>query len=744
MFAQVVLPLSRYQTFTYKVPEQLRGSLRPGSFVTVPFRNRAATGVVAEIAPTTDYKGALKTISAVRDDLAPLPAELWTTLEWISDYYMTPLGLVLKIALPLGFANPAPGRKQVRAQITAAGKTALDGWSRRAPAQKSLLAILAAREGSHSIKELVREVPSARTTLRHLFERGLVELSEEPVPADPLGPAPESKPTAVILTAEQTVALEALREGRKADRFAPFLLRGVTSSGKTEVYFQAARETLAAGKSVLVLVPEIALTAHLATRFRAAFGETVALWHSRLSRAEKAWTWRQLQQGRIRVVVGARSAVFAPLDNLGLIIVDEEQEGSYKQEDRAPRYHARDVALVRGREATAVVVLASATPAVESYFNGLTERYRTLHLTQRYGGAAYPKVRMIDLRLERQRTDNYQLILTQPLIDGIAQRLERKEQVILLQNRRGFAPVCACNDCDFVAECLNCSVPLTYHKRAGELRCHYCGYRGPGLDRCPDCGSPYIFVLGVGTQQVEEVVQGLFPAARTRRMDADTTRSRHAHRIILEQFEAGDFDILIGTQMIAKGLDFERVTLVGVVNADTGLAFPDFRAGERTFQLVYQVCGRAGRRKDHPGEAIIQTNHPEDLAIKAAARLDAHRFYNQVLAERRELAYPPFARQIRLLLQGADRDEVWQRAQELRRRLTPTLPGISLLGPASAPFERLRGRWRFHLLLRSDREHDPGGSRLRWLIRDRIPQKWLEQSLKGVRILLDVDPVSLL
>ncbi|MCH7573983.1 MAG: primosomal protein N' [Candidatus Marinimicrobia bacterium] len=744
MYAQVVLPLSRYQSFSYKVPENLAGALRIGCFVSVPFRKSAAVGVVVELPPAAPYKGALKSITGIKDDPASLPPDLWATLQWISDYYMTPLGLVLKAALPLGFSDAAGPREQLMVSITPEGKEALDGWSRQAPVQEAILRSLAEADGPLAVAQLQRSFSSAPAAAKRLAEEGLLRRSMEPLAANPLDPKRLRSPEPVTLTDEQTTALAALSESILSGKFAPFLLKGVTSSGKTEVYLQAARETLRAGRSVLVLVPEISLTPQVADRFHSAFGAQVALWHSGMSAAEKAWTWQQLQQGQFRVVVGARSAVFAPLSNLGLIVVDEEQESSYKQDDPAPRYHARDVALIRGQHAGATVLLTTATPSIESYFNGISGRFQNLTLTRRYGGAHYPNVQLIDMRLERQQTDSYNIILSRILAAAIGVRLDRQEQIILLQNRRGFAPVCACSDCDFVSACPNCSVPLTYHKQGEQLRCHYCGHQAPGLEQCPECGSPHVLVHGVGTQQVEQELGRLFPQAKVCRMDADTTRARGAHSMLLSDFRDGRYDILLGTQMIAKGLDFDRVTLVGVINADTGLAFPDFRAGERTFQMVYQVCGRAGRRKEHPGEAIIQSSHPADPAIQAAARLDAHRFYNQALAERNELNYPPFSRQLRLLLQGADRDAVWKRAERLHQRLSPVPKGMTLLGPATAPFERLRGRWRAHLLIKSARELDPAANRLRQHVRVKLPQAWLEGSHKGVRLTLDMDPANLL
>ena len=744
MYAQVVLPLSSYKSFTYQIPLELEPDVREGSFVAVPFRRSRTTGVVVEVRKQTGFTGQIKAIRAVRDDPACLPPDLWATLEWVSRYYFTPLGMVLKSALPLGFSQRAAGGGQRVVSLTDAGRDALAHRAGRAPVQRAVLAYLAEQPVPVPVASLTAITPQPWSACRRLAQRGWLQADSRVPSADPTRSWPTDPDRSIELTVGQEQVVAALDRAGAEGAFAPFLLRGVTGSGKTEAYLKAAQATLARGGSVLVLVPEIALTPQVAQRFRAAFGARVALWHSHLSRAERAWTWQELLRGHFSVVVGARSALFVPLPRLQLIVVDEEQEGSYKQEDPAPRYHARDVALVRGRFARAVVLLTSATPSVESYYNALISRFGNLQLKQRYGGAVYPQVKVIDLRAQRQRTDNYSLVLSEPLVVAIGKRLERREQVILLQNRRGFAPVIGCNDCGYTATCPHCAVLFTYHKSNGLLKCHYCGTTAPGPIECPDCGSPHIYLHGVGTEKVQEEVHRLFPAARVLRIDADTTRRQGALQQRLQDFANGKMDLLVGTQMVAKGLDFDNVTLVGVVSGDTALFLPDFRAGERTFQLVYQVCGRAGRRREKPGEAIIQTNHPDDLIIKAAARLDAHRFYNQILAERQELLYPPFTRLVRLLLQGKDEERVWSRARDLRARLTPLPGGITMLGPASAPYERLRGRWRVHLLVRSSREKDAGGRRLHGLIARRVPTSWLERSHRGVRLKVDVDPVALL
>ncbi|UCH11596.1 MAG: primosomal protein N' [Fidelibacterota bacterium] len=744
MYAQVILPISRYESFTYRVPDGMEPSVQRGTFVAVPFRNRTATGVVVSLHTRSPYSGKVRSLRGIKHELSALPQDLWTTLEWISRYYFTPLGMVLKSAFPLGFAETLSPLREKVVRITEPGRQALADWPGRAPAQRAILELLVTAEDSLPIASLREVTGQATQVCQRLASRGWVEIEEREVAADPFLLVPPPPLKQVSLTEEQRDALEVVTRAARTKAFAPVLLQGVTGSGKTEIYLQAAQEVLADGGSVLVLVPEIALTPQVAQRFRAAFGQRVALWHSHLSRRERAWTWQELLKGSFSVVVGARSALFAPLPRLRLLIVDEEQEGSYKQEDPAPRYHARDAALIRGKHAGAVVLMTSATPSVESYFNALMDRFTHVRLTKRFGGAVYPHVHLVDLKAERQRREEYRLILSQTLEQAIRDRLERREQVILLQNRRGFAPVVGCNDCGHAANCPHCSVLMAYHKTSSRLICHYCGTTTAAPEACPQCGSPHIYLHGVGTEQVEEYLRERLPTARIRRMDTDTTRRRGAHHHILQEFSEGKVDILLGTQMIAKGLDFANVTLVGVVNGDTALFLPDFRAGERTFQLVYQVCGRAGRRPDKPGEAIIQTNYPEDIAVKAAARLDAHRFYNQILAERQTLRYPPFSRLVRLLLQGTHQDRGWARSRELRRRLTPLQKGMKLLGPASAPYERLKDHWRVHLLLKSSRETDPSGQGLHQLLNQRIPRGWTERSHQGVRLKVDVDPVSLL
>jgi primosomal protein N' (replication factor Y) len=513
------------------------------------------------------------------------------------------------------------------------------------------------------------------------------------------------------------------------------LLHGVTGSGKTEVYLQAIQENCAAGRQAIVLVPEIALTPQMETRFMARFGERVAVLHSRLSDGERSEAWRRMLEGEADVAVGARSAIFAPFKDIGLIIIDEEHEYSYKQEDN-PKYHTRDVALQRAGQHGAVVVLGSATPSVESYYHGQQKEYALLRLPQRVERRSLPEIAIVDMREELKRKNRS--VFSVSLRDAIAERIQRGEQTILLINRRGFATFVLCRDCGLVMRCPHCSVSLTYHASDNMLRCHYCLFRQQAPDICPACQSRHIRYFGAGTQKIEEELRGNFPAARVLRMDTDTTARKNSHQEILATFEQGDADILLGTQMIAKGLDYPNVSLVGIIAADTALNLPDFRAGERTFQLMTQAAGRAGRG-DIPGQVIIQTYNPEHYSIQAVRDHNYEEFYRQEIVVRQELSYPPFHFLIKIVVSGEDEREVTQRLQGIMERAryhaeAGAIP-VEFLGPAPAPLGRLKRQYRWQLFFKG-----PNKKLLHKLLTDTIDEKTFGSG--GLSI--DVDPVSML
>jgi len=528
------------------------------------------------------------------------------------------------------------------------------------------------------------------------------------------------------------------------NEFRPFLLHGVTGSGKTEIYIEAARHAINQGKTVIMLLPEIALTPQIAGRFKSVFGDKVAMWHSKLSQSARAWTWKRICAGDYKVVIGARSAVFSPLKNLGLIVVDEEQENSYKQESPAPRYHAREVSLMRGKIHNATVVLASATPSLESYYNYIHDKFEYIHLPERFGGAKYPHVHVVDMMKESQDTDVYGAIFSRILLEKISDRIGKKEQVILLHNRRGFAPVLRCADCGEVETCPHCQVALTYHKYGEFLQCHFCNHMQKQLStQCKQCQSISLKLAGIGTQKVEEELTNQFPGAIIERLDFDTTKSGKNIVEILQRFSDGEINVLLGTQMIAKGLDFANATLVGIINGDTGLHLPDFRAGERVFQLIYQAAGRSGRGRI-PGEVVVQTYSPENEVIKCATQLDLKKYYNICLDERQALDYPPFSWMVRLEISGENRKAVEEASAILGRKFKQLPKGMILLGPAFCYRERLRNQFRMQIVIKSKKEMDPNGTKLHHHFKKIVNHKDMFKLPGNVRLIVDVNPVSLL
>jgi primosomal protein N' (replication factor Y) len=616
----------------------------------------------------------------------------------------------------------------------------------RAARQREAYELLEAAGGSAELAHLVDVEGFSRGVVSGLEEKGLVAIVDEEEHRDPFAEMPSAPAPDHVPTRDQSAVLERLRAALDA-RSAPFLVQGITGSGKTLVYIELIREALARGRTAIVLVPEIALTPQTAFRFRAQFGDQVAVLHSRLSDGERYDAWRSLKSGERRVAVGARSALFAPLENLGVIIVDEEHDSSYKQAD-APRYHARDLAIVRAQANDAVCVLGSATPSLESFHNAASGKFTRLLLPERVGGASLPDVRVIDLRVRRDaaaqspRPTPADAVLSKELVTAIGTRLHRGEQVILLHNRRGYSSFVQCRECGDVGECVNCSVALTYHKVTRRLLCHHCRHEEPAPSRCGRCGSTDLSFRGLGTEQVERVTAELFPEARIARMDVDTTGGKWAHHRILERVEHGEVDILLGTQMIAKGLDFPRVTLVGVVNADVGLHLPDFRASERTFQLLSQVAGRAGRGT-LGGEVIIQTSLPDHYAIRAAVTHDFEAFAGREMEERQQPRYPPWVRLVNVVLSSPDRGLAAAAAEGaaawVRRRLSPPSGAAvaELVGPAPSPIERLHGRWRWHFFVRSTSPRAVGEAARALAEEFALPAG-------DVRLALDRDPVALL
>ncbi len=821
---EVALPVPLDQTFTYRLPDG--ASVQPGVRVIVPFRREQLIGVITGVLDEEPAGLELRAVTTVLDAEPLLPAALLELARWIADYYLAPLGEVLRAMLPL----KAELRRHVLLRITQAGLDALaqsyDGGTARAgsrsrallqdsvefrlleqladgeaarmttvrtatgaslqqvntlirrkwiaretsaeerdarrlerfavlvpdarlPAlterQQRLLAELAAVGGEIRLRELYQRLPS-QSTLQTLVRRGLVRIEQRPESfrLTTLTAHPASLVAAHRLNVAQTAALEAITASLGG--FHATLLHGVTGSGKTAVYLAAMQRVLDRGQSALLLVPEIGLTPAIAAQLDAAFGARVALLHSALTPAERAEQWHRIRRGDAPIVVGTRSAIFAPIPRLGLILVDEEHDASYKQEE-APRYHARDVAVMLARLHGIPVVLGSATPSLESWQNAVSGKYSIVRMETRIQDRPLPEVQLVDMREEFRQVGRDQLF-SRLLIDEVHQTLGRGEQAILLLNRRGYSFAILCRSCGEKLECEHCAIALTHHKPVASgdtpvpvgqrLECHYCGYRRAVPPRCPKCESEHLYYLGAGSQQAEERLQEIFPEARIGRMDRDTVRARGDMESLLARLHSGQINLLVGTQMIAKGHDIHGVTTVGVVGCDHALAMPDFRAAERVFQLITQVSGRAGRGS-LPGRVVVQTWHPDHYSVLAAAEHDYLRFAERELQYRRWMHYPPFGFLANVLFRSRNADEAAHWAQQANEWLRAhAAQAVRVLGPCPAPIARVKDTWRFHLVLKAS-SRSALNALLRAFVRNLEPL-----GIPRRNLVIDVDPQRLM
>ncbi len=729
----VAVPVPGLGPLTYRRPPDMPIPPR-GARVVVPLGTRRVVGCVIDPAADAPPDAELRDIIAVIDAEPFLPEQVVDLALWVGEYYVCGPGDAIAVAIPPSARGEGDAfRLRTRVLPVASGSDAAP----RGPKQRALLEKLQRAPDGVLQRELAADGIGA-DVVRRAAAAGLVRLIEEVDERDPFAgrergwAAPARYEDGRELTTEQSDALAALIEAADARTFRPVLLHGVTGSGKTEVYLRLARHVIASGRQVLVLVPEIALTPALAGVFRAAFGEQVAVQHSGLSDGERHDQWHRIRRGAVSVVVGTRSAVFAPLTSIGLIVVDEEHDGSYKQ-DETPRYHGRDVAVVRAQMARALVVLASATPSLETAANAEAGRYGLVRMNRRVLDRPLADVRLVDMRREIAAT-GAETALSRPLIEAIEHRLASGEQSLVLLNRRGFATVVFCRACGATLECPHCSVTLTYHRAARRVRCHYCNYAVHVPRVCGECGDQYLEHAGVGTERLEAELRERFPSARIARVDRDTIRRRGAITRVLAAVARGDVDILVGTQMIAKGHDFPAVTLVGVVAADVGLGLPDFRAAERTFQLLTQVVGRAGRGET-AGEAIIQTLYPEHYSVQAAAAQDYATFYAREMEFRRAMIYPPVVAMVNVVVRDRELDAAMAAAAELAARIRPRAPGVRILGPAPAAIARLRDEYRVQIFLKG---------RQRRVMREAIAAALGERPDLRRRVTVDVDPVSVI
>ena len=800
-FVDVSLPVPLARSFTYSLPETLRHRAVPGCRIIVPFGSRKLTGMILKAhnqPPEMETREALRLLDEepvldakllalgrwvaeyycaplgeVLRGMAPLAGEVRQSKFWA----LTDHGHDVVRQLLIGETGNDPAVELLRAleqrplsettleRKCAGARKLLKTLERkgllvqeqsiagrdplRAPAirmraefngrheqlkltrvQRELIAYLELHPGSHNLVDLSVAVKGASVAARALARRKLIELKPEPLAIDAAWAQPRH-----ALNPPQQAAVDAIRGVLAERRFQTFLLHGVTGSGKTEVYLNAIEAALAAGRGVLMLVPEIGLTPAMAGQFHARFGDRVAILHSAFNDSERAAQWRRLRTGEAMVAVGTRSAVFAPVKNLGLIVVDEEHDGSYKQEE-TPRYNGRDVAILRGREERACVVLGSATPSLESRYNVERGKSRLLELPERVGERPMPRVELIDMREEFLDT-RVNALFSRRLVEAVQAKIEAGEQVMLLMNRRGFSSAVACRSCGERIQCVNCAVPMTWHKRDNRLLCHYCNYAARVPARCPKCDSEHIHFLGSGSERVEEELHRHFSAARIARLDRDTVTGKHKYEEILSGFREGNFDILVGTQMIAKGHDIPNVTLVGVVNADIGLGVPDFRAAERTFQLLTQVAGRAGRHL-LPGAVLVQTYNPDHYSIRCAAEQDFAKFYKKELEFRRLMRYPPFSALANVLVRAEKQEDALRMSGVLAELLKEPGQGLKALGPAEAPVPRLKNEFRYQMLIKARSRPDLNATL------QRLQQHALEEKWPATALVVDVDPLNLL
>lgn len=748
MVARVTLDVAVRREFDYLVPEELERSVHEGTRVKVPFGPREVMGVVTAVLDESPHNNLREIIKTVGGQALVTPPIL-RLVRWIADYYCCAPEIAMKAVLPDAVRKEEEGWRE-RLCVRALPQ---HGEPPKLTKRQEDLWTIVEEWRELPLQELVRLAGTTSATIRKLEDKGLVSIAPQISERDPYAKEHILPTQPLDLNAQQATALESIVDSmerlakRDDDEAKPvgdnvFLLHGVTGSGKTEVYLQAIAYALGQGKGAIVLVPEISLTPQTVERFKARFSQgpqqtLVAVLHSHLSAGERHDEWHKIRQGRARIVIGARSAVFAPVEPLGLVVVDEEHEHSYKQEE-APRYNARDLAVVRGQQEGAAVVLGSATPCMESYHNVQRKKYGLLSLTERVDNIQMPIVRVIDMR-SAARKEKGAGIFSPQLREAILQRLEKNEQVMLFLNRRGWSSSLQCPECGFVAECPNCSVSLTYHRAAQQLMCHICGHIETAPKKCPEtkCGNVAIRFSGLGTEKVEAALEKGFPSARVKRMDSDTLKRKEDYRRILGDFRTGKIDILVGTQMIAKGLHFPNVTLVGIIHADLSLHIPDFRAGERTFQLLTQVAGRAGRGEVE-GEVYVQSFTPFHPAIQYARRHDYVGFYEQEIEFRQQLNYPPVGRVALLTLRGRSEDRVKFVADHLRREMDTVakeLGEVVVAGPAPAPLLRAENFYRYQIMLRTSRM--PQLSRKLSALRETF------QIPEDLRLVIDIDPMSL-
>lgn len=730
--AEVLLDQSLQKPLDYSIPDELCDSIQIGSRVEVLVRKKLCRGTISLLKESSDFSQ----LRPIQRNLSAhtLSQSLWKLAKWMSDYYATSMQKTLKSFTPPNVRKETQVKTQSMLSLAISKNTAAElcrSLRQKQSAQAAILETLLTSSTPLPLSELLETLSISRSPIQTLLKKKIVQLThEKSLSLDHVDFFPSKKKQ---LNEEQKKSLLSITESLHQNVFQTHLLFGVTGSGKTEVYLQAIQEALDCGKSALLLVPEIALTSQTIERFQARFGCKIAILHHRRSLQERASAWEGLKTGAIRIAIGARSAIFCPAQQLGLIIVDEEHDTSYKQSEEMPCYHARDVAVMRGKLEQATVVLGSATPSLESYHNASREKYRLNKLTTRAARAVQPSMRIADLKKSQEQTGGF-THFSKELLQALEERLDRGEQALFLLNRRGYRRMQICSECKYSAKCPHCDLSLTYHKMTEALRCHLCDYESKPFQKCPNCqnGAPMQF-RGFGTEHVEKSLHALFPNIRTLRMDRDTTRKKESHEEIFRQFRAHRADVLIGTQMIAKGFDFPSVTLVGILNADAALQIPDYRSSESLFQLIAQASGRAGRA-DLPGEVILQTYLPDHPLLHLAASQDYQAFSSRELEEREQFGFPPFCRLAKIVFSGLDETSTLQAAQSFHQNLLRLrLPATQILPPLPSGHPKIKDRYRFQCLLKTEKISTIAPS---------LSSLKSSHETRKLQIIVDIDPVN--
>lgn len=736
MYTQIALPLPLEQLFTYAIPKDLIPYLQAGMRVKVPFgRGRTQIGICIEIVPKIKKtKFQIKNIIEIIDKDSVINPEMMKLAEWMSQYYRSSLGECLEAMVPSFLRQKNLSKTISYIKITCIEKIDeyLETVQTRSPLQSRVLKLVQEFNGELTAKCIQNKLGITSSAIKTLIKKNMLSEKKEIQNIDPIANISTKIINEPRLSYEQKKITTALLPVLENLRFFPILLHGITGSGKTEIYMQCIQKIIANGKQAIVLVPEIALTPQTVFRFKQRFSR-VAVLHSELTNAQRNHQWQKILRQEVDVVIGPRSALFAPLNNLGLIVVDEEHEPSFKQQN-APRYNARDLSVKRAHIGNIPVILGSATPSLESYHNVEIDKYHLYTLNERIGDRKLPDITVIDMKEECQEHKKF-VYFSRILLMELKQVISKKQQAILFLNRRGFATSLTCPQCGYSAKCNNCNISLTYHKKNHTAICHYCNFDYIPPKSCPVCRCPSILYAGAGTQKIELMLRKIFPEVNIMRMDSDTMVGRGKYEEVLSDFGDGKIDILLGTQMIAKGLDFPNVTLVGVISADTSLQVPDFRAAERTFQLIVQVAGRSGRG-DVNGKVIVQTYQPDHYAIQTALTQNYYSFLKREMTLRKDLGYPPFGKLIRILVQGEKEQEVERETEKISREIRQGNTDVILLGPAPAPIDKIKNRYRHHIILKCK------DAKQAMLLSHVCKQ--IINAKKSLRISIDVDPLSLI